>query len=823
MTTPSPTARLELTIVGALFVATGAVALVAEQIFEKLLSTVVGASTPAGAIVLAVYFAGLTAGGLAYPAVIARVRRPLVLYAVLEGFVGLWALLLAVSFPWLQGLGGRVIGLAGDAPGALLALRLVVAGVWILPPTVAMGMTFPAMVGLLERVGVPGLHRRMARFYALNLLGAAAGAGLAPYLLFPHLGLVGTLWLSAVAEVAVVATALWLARRWALAPPDVTTAAPPRWSRALAEAKRPAAAALVALALWSGFQIFGLEVVWLHLVGSVCGTSVYAFANMLLAVLLGLLAGGWLASIGRDRAGPLPLALLSAVLLVASWLLLVSLRLWDDVPLLFATVGDGVQGFAQGELWRLGTCLVLVGLPAVALGMVYPLIFRLPGFPSRDPDAFAGLLAAANALGCIAGALVAGFVLIPGPGSEATLRLLTGASIAVGLGLAGVAFSAALRQARGPLERPLLAALAVLGVLGGVALDREAAWDRLALTSGTNVYFRPTHVTASTALLSWHEDTYGGFTTVVENRTARGEPWRVMLTNGKFQGNDAGERAAQIAFALLPVLHTPARERALVVGLGTGQTAHLVQVAGFERVEVAEIAPGIVQAARDWFAHVNGEVLEQPGVTLHLEDGRNLLLRSEQRYDLVTLELTSVWFAGVTSLYSREFYRLASARLAEGGVLAQWIQLHHVAPEEVLSAMATLRETFPHVGMWQVGGQGLLLASNQALALDPTVLRELHGDPAMAEPLAILSERHGPAELFVERTRLLTPDELSARVERARAEGLPVTTDGNRYLELSTPRHNLERIDHRAIVLDALLEDLPTAERVVRRAFLDSD
>ncbi len=823
MPTPAPSARLELTIVGALFVLTGAVALVAEQIFEKLLSTVVGASTPAGAIVLAVYFAGLTAGGLAYPLVVGKLRRPLALYALLEGFVGLWALGLAVSFPWLQGLGGAVIGLAGESRVGLLALRILVAGVWILPPTVAMGMTFPAIVGVLERARVPGLHRRMALFYALNLMGAVLGAALAPYLLFPWLGLVGTLWLGAGLEVGVVLTALTLARRWARVGQPADLGSGPDWSRALAELRQPATAALVLLAAWSGFQIFGLEVVWLHLVGSVCGTSVYAFANMLLAVLLGLLAGGFIASLGRNNGERLPLSILAAVLLIGGWLLLVSLRLWDDVPLFFASLGDQVDSFAAGEAHRLGVCLALVGLPAAALGLVYPLVFRLPGFPQRHADAFAGLLAAANALGCIAGALLAGFVLIPHSGSEASLRLFTGATLGVGLTFTGVAFSAAVRKPRGRLDRPLLAVLAVLGVLGGVALDREAAWDRLALTSGTNVYFEPIHVTASSKLLFWHEDTYGGFTTVVENGADRGTPWRVMLTNGKFQGNDAGERTAQIAFALLPVLHVPARERALVIGLGTGQTAHLVAAAGFEHVEVAEIAPGIVEAACTSFGHVNGDVLDQPGVTLHLEDGRNHLLRSPERYDLVTIELTSVWFAGVTALYSREFYRLVREHLAEAGVLAQWFQLHHIGPDEVLSTMATLGSTFDHVGAWQVGGQGLLLASDEPLTLHPGTLLDLRHEPSMAEALALVEQRHGPLELFVERTRLLTPPELEVRIARALDDGVPLTTDGNRYLELYAPRHNLETHDHRAAVLAALLEGLPEHEKARRLANLADD
>jgi len=818
-----PSTRLRLAAVGGLFVLTGAVALVAEQVFEKLLSTVVGASTPAGAIVLAVYFAGLTLGGLLYPAAIARLRRPLRLYALLEGFVGLWAIGLAILFPWLQGAASAVIGLAGDSGVALLVLRLVVAGAWILPPTVAMGMTFPAMVGVLEQAGVPGLHRRMARFYALNLLGAVLGAALAPYLLFPTIGLVGALLLAAALEVLVVVTCLALGRGW-VGVGELAPGAGPRWAGALALLRQPGPAVLVACAVGSGFLVFCLEVVWLHLVGAVVGTSVYAFANMLLAVLLGLLLGGALSSIGRNQDEPLPLVVLPAVLGVAGWLLLLTGGLWDVVPAVFAIDGL-VSSFAGGEALRLLVCGVLVGLPATALGLVYPLLFRLPLFPRTQADSFAGLLAAANAVGCIAGALVGGFVLIPGPGSEATLRGLI--AVVLGLGVAS-ALGLLIRQLRSDepsprLRLPLLAALLVLGALGVAALAQEEPWDRLALTSGTNVYFAPTHVGSTTELLHFHEDSYGGFTTVVRNRTVDGDPWQVLLTNGKFQGNDVGERAAQVAFALVPVLHSQRRDEALVIGLGTGQTAQVVAAAGYRSVEVAEISPGIVDAAEAWFEPVHHGVLSRPGVSLELEDGRNHLLRSPGGYDLVTIELNSVWFSGATSLYSREFYRLVRERLAPGGVLVQWIQLHHIAPEEVLSVMATLQAELPWVSLWQIGGQGLFLASEDPLELQPGVLAQLRDNPELASAVALVEARHGDLGQLLEDTLVLSAPELATRCQRALADGVPVTTDGNRWLEWHTPRHNLEPLDHRTLVLEALLAELPQVEAAARLELLTRD
>ena len=246
-------------------------------------------------------------------------------------------------------------------------------------------------------------------------------------------------------------------------------------------------------------------------------------------------------------------------------------------------------------------------------------------------------------MGSILGALVTGFALLPALGSEAVCRLYVFVLMAVALLLVLPGVIGAREPA--PSRRPLWQAAGLLVLAIGVAqlTARQPAWDALRLTSGANVYFRASHVVEDSRLLFWHEDLFGGITTVIENAGADSQlPSRILLTNGKFQGNDSGEAVAQIGFALIPLLQQPRRGRALVIGLGTGHSAAVVAAAGFERVEIAEISPGIVQAAASHFGHLNQGVLERDNVELHLEDGRNVLLRSDRRYDLITMELTSI-------------------------------------------------------------------------------------------------------------------------------------------------------------------------------------
>jgi len=171
----------------------------------------------------------------------------------------------------------------------------------------------------------------------------------------------------------------------------------------------------------------------------------------------------------------------------------------------------------------------------------------------------------------------------------------------------------------------------------------------------------------------------------------RAEPVKSLLQNGKFDADDDGEQPAQIAFGLLAALHAPALDRALVIGAGSDQKASVVASLGFAHLDIAEISPAHLAAAREHIGQINHGVFERGNVTVLVEDGRNLLLRTGARLYVIQIELTSVWFAGAANLYSREFYALARSRLVPRGALVQWIQLHHLIPREITTIFATAR------------------------------------------------------------------------------------------------------------------------------------
>ena len=770
--TPPPAEPAEATrglrAVTAMFLASGAAGLVYEVVFAKQLALTFGSQATASQTVLATYMGGIALGTWLGGRAASRTRDPLRLYAWSELGIGLCC---AVA-PWLFGLVRRAyVALAVGADpssSALTALQVLLGALVLLPPTVLMGVTLPALARFLERS--QGLGRAVGLLYAANTGGAAAGALATGYWLLPALGVAGTTSLAVLANLGIALLALLLRSRGAGAPDDLLPAP-------AATGERPAWSTFATGVLFlGGIVSLGLEVVCIHLLAVVAGNSAYAFSLMLCAFLLGLGAG---AAVARRLLRPgraLPALGLGQLLLAAS--ILAGVFLWDEVPRYFGTFAAYPlsRSFAAREVVRAAVCLLAMLPPAFFVGAAFTFAMDLVGAGAAGSRVGAvGRAAALNTVGNILGVLLVGFVLLPRLGALSTLHAL--AALAAALG--AVATALAPRRQRGP-------GLAAAGAVLALALLQPAAFDAPSLVSGANVYFVPRQ---HERVLDLAESLDGGLTAVVENPGPDGERVRTLLTNGKFQGDDAlrGEVPAQFGFAICPLLHTTRRGEALVIGYGTGASTRVMHDAGFAHLDVVDLSADVFRLADRWFAAVNGGVTGRPRVRTHVTDGRNFLLLTERRYDIVSLEVSSIWFAGAASLYNREFYGLVREKLAPGGVLQQWVQLHHLSPADVLSILASIRAEFPYVTLYFVGNQGVAVASREPRLPDPEAMARLDSDP----DLAFVREVFGGSVATLLPAQILRPEELDRLLA---ATGVPLaallSTDDNLRLEYSTPRGN---------------------------------
>jgi spermidine synthase len=206
---------------------------------------------------------------------------------------------------------------------------------------------------------------------------------------------------------------------------------------------------------------------------------------------------------------------------------------------------------------------------------------------------------------------------------------------------------------------------------------------------------------------------------------------------------------------------------------------------------VVEISPAIVEASGKYFSATNRGVLNDPRVHVTFDDARNYLAVHDEKYRLVSMELSSVWFAGASSLYSKEYYELVRAHLEDDGVFQQWVQLHHVRAPVFAALINTLRAEFEHVALFYGGGQGILVSSKRPLRWSRSRTEMLEKDPNVAATLPF----GRPLEVLT--NDILAMDDGLDRFIAAMAalEGVPpsslVSTDDNLYLEYETPRGNV--------------------------------
>ncbi|MDB5218909.1 MAG: hypothetical protein JWO86_6836 [Myxococcaceae bacterium] len=637
-------------LVYALVLIAGSAALSWEVLWQLEASLAIGVSAKGTAITLAATMAGMSAGSaLMGRALRGRaVVRPLRIYGTLEVVVALSGLVLLPGFRWVERLDGAIY-----APHPVLApvAHLVAILALLGPATLAMGATIPVF-GLLART----TRSPISTLYALNTAGAAAGVLLVSFVVLPYLGVE----LSAIALACVnlgVAAAAWLSRTTARAGERERER---EGSAAAARAYPADAAARFAtpLVFLSGFVSFALEVAWFRALRAAFLSTTQSFALMLASVLVPLAAGArfaaWLAK-KKVRLGSIVAAAGVAVLVAT------------PIVERFDRIADAtIFGYwATNGAW-LGVSLLVLGPAMLLLGTCLPWILDAHVEPAQWGRSYA-----VNTIGAVAGSLVAAWIFLPAMGFTRTAWLLGAVLVLAAL----VALEGRARS------RAAVAGVAALTV----AMVAESGIGRARVLGNFN--------SPVTRVLSFDE---GPNSSVVVADTA--DHARMLVIDG-FSATDVSANSHYMVWmGRLPMVLHPEPKRALVICFGTGQTANAVRLEGPESLDIVELNPAVLQAAH--FFDANHAVLEDARVHPHVMDGRAWLRRTDHVYDVITLEPMPPNFAGVNSLYSQEFYELAAARLAPGGVVAQWVPFHLLSVHDAVAITATFHAVFPDSLLW---------------------------------------------------------------------------------------------------------------------------
>jgi spermidine synthase len=679
-----------------LFIGSGCSALIYEVVWLQLLQLVIGSSAASIAVLLGTFMGGMCLGSIALPRLIPAQKHPLRVYALLELGTGAFGLAVLFGLPLVEHLYTASIG--HGLPGILL--RSVACAICLLPPTLMMGATLPAISRWIETT--PQAASWWGFFYGGNIAGGVFGCLLAGfYLLRIHD-------MAIASYVAVAINALVALASLALAK-SVAYEAPPA---GVESATRPSGAWAVYFAIGlSGLCALGAEVIWTRTLSLMLGPTVYTFSIILGVFLAGLGIGSSGGSVlSRNEANPRRLLTICQLLQVIA-IAFAGYMLADFLPYWAGNV-DSPIGPWRGFLNDIARCAVAILPSAILWGASFPLALASVASRDRDPGRLVGEVYGANTIGAIFGSLGFSLLLIPRAGTQHSEQILIAFSIVAAIVLTRPGIKTA---------GAVVAAALVGWSVPAIPWKLIAFGRRLPTTTGT---WTPLYV-AEGMNSSIAYTKYEGVTTYfhVSGKTeASAEPQDMRL---------------QRLLGHLPALLHTRPNSILIVGCGAGVTAGTFVVhPEVQRITICEIEPLIPPASARYFSHENHSVMHDPRTRVVYDDARHFVLTSADKFDIITSDPIHPWVKGIAPLYSTEYFDLVKRHLNPGGFVTQWVPLYESNIETVRSEIATFFEAFPNGTVWgnlNVDGQGydvVLAGQVGKLSIDLDSIQKRLNQPA---------------------------------------------------------------------------------------------
>jgi spermidine synthase len=642
-----------------------------EIVWTRQLSLALGSEMMAVLGAVAGFFAGLALGAFVLDRPIRQAKSPRTVYAALEAVIGLWGLICV----WLLPAAGRALSpLLGTepAPALLWAASFALPTLVLLPATAAMGGTLTTLERIVREAR--GLPRVSAGVYGANTIGAVAGTLISTFLLLPAWGLSGTLVCLAGVNAMCALGVLALGSAAAEAPAEADDARP----------EIIAGPRLAVTLFATGLLGIAFEVLVVRLAAQVMQDTIYTFAGLLAAYLLGTAAGGlaWQRAGRRVRDSSLGWLLAAAALACLTTAFL--------APYIAGIAETAVEAGIAGEL---AAAMALFLVPSAAMGALFGLLAQRV----RDQRGSLGWAVGINSIGAAMAPLLTAQLLIPAFGAwTALIPVALGYLLLIPLRRAALVWSAA----------PALVAL-VLWVRPAPSLTR---------------------VPSGGALLAVRE---GPMVTASVVDDASGA--RYLEVNGRFRMGGTSSARSDYRQALLPLLLHPAPHQALFLGIGTGAT--LVGGSQMPGVTVhgVELSPEVVELL-PWFANPGAS---DPAPWVTVADARRYVAADTTQYDVIIADLFHPALDGSGALYTTDHFEAVRRRLAKGGVFCQWLPLYQLDLPSLRAIIRGFLQIYPGGSAWlnhfSVRTPMLaLIGPRDGGALDLDALGARLGDPAVA-------------------------------------------------------------------------------------------
>jgi spermidine synthase len=690
--TDSPSTEQWLPVLLLLFVGSGCAALIYEIVWFQMLELFVGSSSVSIGVLLGTFMGGMCLGSFLLPRFISPRHHPLKVYALLEIAIGIIGLLLILVLPLV----GHVYTAWGGYGISGYLLRGLVAALCLLPPTLAMGATLPAVARWVQTT--PSGVSWLGFFYAGNIAGAVMGTLLAGFYLLRVFDMNTATYVAAGINFAVGGLGLLVAAKTPASATAIDSDATHQslFPHPIAKVSGDRALVYVAIAL-SGFCALAAQVIWTRVLSLLFGASTYTFSLILAVFLIGLGIGSSLGSViaktvERPRVALGWCQMLNVGAMAwSAYMLMESLPYWPINTSITTSIWYNFQLDFVRAFWA-----VLPG--PILWGASFPLALAAVARRGEDPGRLVGGVYAANTVGAIFGSVIASLVLVYWFGSQRAQQVLMIVS-----GMSGLLLLAPAEMSAAPVKRPLRWAAPVLLIIAlGVAafLIRTVptipgilvAYGRYAATwmgQQGDIFYVGEGLSSSVAV--------SRFGDVMNYHNA-----------GKVQASSQPQdMRLQRMLGHFTTLVPKAPKKVLVIGCGAGATAGAVSIdENVEVLTIAEIEPLVPRVVSEHFGEHNFHVVRNPKTHVVIDDARHFLLTTDEKFDAITSDPLDPWVKGAATLYTKEFFELAKSKLNPGGTVTLFVQLYESTPEAVKSEIGTFFEVFPHGVIWGNTHQG---------------------------------------------------------------------------------------------------------------------
>lgn len=764
------------------FFLSGAAGLMYEIIWTRFFSLTFGATTYSITTVLTAFMAGLALGSLLLGRVADRIKQRLLLYGWIELLIGLYALVFPVIFRLSSHIYLSLTELGEVGSFQKLSLKFVLSFLIMLIPTTLMGGSLPLLSRFIIQ-DLKGVSSKLGLLYSVNTFGAVVGTYLVGFHLLSGIGLNASILVASIINISIGLAMILYAKRSGVEEKAALESPMPSSSPSdvsLSGQERAVIRFAITAFMISGFVSLSHEVVWTRILSQIIGSSTYAFTMILIGFLIGIALGSYVIS----NTSLVPHRWIN--LLMFSWIEIgIGISTYALIPLFSKLPFIMLKAFEINPdnynfitFYQFVLSLLIVILPTTLMGATLPVIGKIVSREVRSVGASIGNIYFFNTFGAIFGSFFAGFLFIPYLGTLNTLKL--GICINILLGMGGFLLVLARKKKRLVLLVSLTASCMVL------AMVWFSRWDSSLMDSGVSIYGKTLlesvkknkGFSMASRVLYLQE----GINATINIR--KDETGIYLKTNGKTDASTAkADMVTQTFLGYLPMMLHPAPGKALIIGLASGVTAGTVaQYDSISDVDIAEIEPSMVQAA-SYFNDVNHNILDNPKAHIILNDGRNHLLETKEKYDLIISEPSNPWISGVGSLYTTDFFKIAGEKLNPGGILCQWVHCYSLSLENLKMVLNTLALSFADVQLWTSDvGDLIVIGSNEKIKVDPARIEY------------VINYNQKTKTDFSDYMHVEYPPEIIGRLLLDRdgilafSHGARINSDNNPYLEFLAPR-----------------------------------